>query len=144
MCVFYIHSRDIYFVRDIYMKKLIVNSMLASTLLLSGCVTFPTPESAKVDVIWDDVQAIENCQRMGIVYGSEGHFYDYWFQADKDMVWGTLNQMRIKAAALGANTVYLYQPLDFSSSVTMFANAYLCHKPKVTPAIKPELIPTVK
>ena len=126
------------------MKKLIVNSMLASTLLLSGCVTFPTPESSKVDVIWDDVQAIENCQRMGIVYGSEGHFYDYWFHADKDMVWGTLNQMRIKAAELGANTVYLYQPLDFSSSVTMFANAYLCHKPEVTPEIKPELIPSVK
>lgn len=126
------------------MKKLMVSSMLASTLLLSGCVTFPTTESANVDVIWDDVKAVENCQRLGIVYGSEGHFYDYWFHADKDMLWGTINQMRIKAAALGANTVYLYQPLGFSTSVTMFANAYLCQQPVVTSIIKPEIIPAVK
>ncbi|MGU3847195.1 DUF4156 domain-containing protein, partial [Vibrio diabolicus] len=49
--------------------------------------------------------------------------------ADKDMVWGPLNQMRIKAADLGADTVYLYEPLDFSTSVTMFANAYKCKQP---------------
>lgn len=126
------------------MKKLIVSSMLASTLLLSGCVTFPTTESTNVDVIWDDVKAIENCERLGIVYGSEGHFYDYWFHADKDMLWGTINQMRIKAAALGANTIYLYQPLGFSSSVTMFANAYLCQQPKTTSAIKLEVMPNTK
>ncbi|SKA43411.1 hypothetical protein CZ814_02448 [Photobacterium toruni] len=118
--------------------------MLASTLLLSGCVTFPTTESTNVDVIWDDVKAIENCERLGIVYGSEGHFYDYWFHADKDMLWGTINQMRIKAAALGANTIYLYQPLGFSSSVTMFANAYLCQQPKATSAIKLEVMPNTK
>lgn len=110
------------------MKKLITGSTFA--LLLTGCVTFPTPESEQVNVIWDDVKAVENCQRMGIVYGSEGHFYDYWLHADKDMVWGTLNQMRISAAELGADTLYLYQSLDFSSSVTMFANAYLCNIPK--------------
>lgn len=103
-----------------------VSSILASTLLLTGCVTFPTPESKKVHVVWDDVKTIENCQPLGIVYGSEGHFYDFWLHADKDMVWGTLNQMRINAAALGADTVYLYQSLNFKSSVTMFANAYLC------------------
>ncbi|MEC6881348.1 DUF4156 domain-containing protein [Photobacterium piscicola] len=126
------------------MKKLIVSSMLASTLLLSGCVTFPTTESTNVDVVWDDTKAIENCERLGIVYGSEGHFYDYWFHADKDMVWGAINQMRIKAAALGANTVYLYQPLDFSSSVTMFANAYLCQQPKTASTTKLEVMPDSK
>ncbi|SMY32046.1 hypothetical protein PMAL9190_00328 [Photobacterium malacitanum] len=117
------------------MKNILVSSMLASTLLLSGCVTFPTPESNQVDVIWDDVKAIENCQRLGIVYGSEGHFYDYWFHADKDMVWGTLNQMRSKAAELGGDTIYLYQSLDFSSSVTMFANAYLCNSAPAKPVV---------
>lgn len=113
------------------MKKRIATSLLASTLVLSGCVTFPTQESEKVDVVWDEVKAVENCQRMGVVFGSEGHFYDYWLHADKDMVWGTLNQMRIKAAALGADTLYLYQPLNFSSSVTMFGNAYLCNTKEV-------------
>ncbi|MDD9177665.1 MULTISPECIES: DUF4156 domain-containing protein [Aliivibrio] len=108
------------------MKTLIASSMLASSMILTGCVTFPTQESEKVDVIWDEVEVVKDCQRLGIVFGSEGHFYDYWLHADKDMVWGTLNQMRIKAAALGADTLYLYQSLDFSSSVTMFGNAYLC------------------
>ncbi|OCH19012.1 MULTISPECIES: DUF4156 domain-containing protein [unclassified Aliivibrio] len=110
------------------MKTLIASVVLASTMLLTGCVTFPTQESKKVDVIWDEVDAVKECKRMGIVFGSEGHFYDYWLHADKDMVWGTLNQMRIKTASLGADTLYLFQPLNFSSSVTMFGNAYLCGK----------------
>ncbi|MEF1325992.1 DUF4156 domain-containing protein, partial [Vibrio owensii] len=77
------------------MKKLMTAAALAT--LLTGCVTFPTQESEQVKVIWDDVNAIANCQHLGTVMGSEGHFYDYWLHADKDMVWGTLNQMRIKA-----------------------------------------------
>ncbi|APP08331.1 DUF4156 domain-containing protein [Vibrio harveyi] len=106
------------------MKKLMTGAALAA--LLTGCVTFPTQESEQVKVIWDDANAIANCQHLGTVIGSEGHFYDYWLHADKDMVWGTLNQMRIKAAELGGDTLYLYLPLGFSSSVTMFANAYKC------------------
>ena len=112
------------------MKTLMVSIIIASTMLLTGCVTFPTQESEKVEVVWDEVDAVKDCERMGIVFGSEGHFYDYWLHADKDMVWGSLNQMRIKSAKLGADTLYLYQPLSFSSSVTMFGNAYLCGKPE--------------
>ncbi|MDD1780538.1 DUF4156 domain-containing protein [Enterovibrio sp. ZSDZ35] len=107
------------------MKKALF-CLAASASLLSGCVTFPTQESNQVDVIWDDVAAIQDCELMGTVIGSEGHFYDYWLHADKDMVWGTLNQMRQKAHDLDANVLYLYQPLGFSSSVTMFGNAYSC------------------
>ncbi|WP_052470664.1 DUF4156 domain-containing protein [Vibrio owensii] len=104
---------------------------LAATLtatLLTGCVTFPTQESELVKVIWDDVNAITNCQLVGTVMGSEGHFYDYWLHADKTMVWGALNQMRIEAAELGADILYLYQPFGFSSSVTMIGNAYQCYE----------------
>ncbi len=109
------------------MKRLIKYFTLLSILIISGCVTFPTESSKKVAIIWDDPSAISDCLRMGLVYGSEGHFYDFWLHSDVDMIWGTLNQMSIKAEALGANTLYLYQPLNFSSSVTMFANAYLCN-----------------
>ncbi|KXF83319.1 DUF4156 domain-containing protein [Enterovibrio coralii] len=107
------------------MKKALF-SVVAPVLLLSGCVTFPTPESNQVDVVWDDINAIQGCELKGTVIGSEGHFYDYWLHADKDMVWGTLNQMRQKAFDLDANVLYLYQPLGFSTSVTMFGNAYAC------------------
>jgi len=89
---------------DISMKKRVMTLALAASL--TGCVTFPTQESEQVQVLWDNVNAIENCELMGTVIGSEGHFYDYWLHADKDMVWGTLNQMRIKAVDLGADTLY--------------------------------------
>lgn len=106
------------------MKKIMLAAAVAA--LLSGCVTFPTQESEQVKVIWDDVNEIQGCKHLGTVIGSEGHFYDYWLHADKDMVWGTLNQMRIKAAEKGADLLYLYQPFGFLSSVTMFGNAYAC------------------
>ena len=108
------------------MKALMIGVAVSIATLLTGCVTFPTAESEQVKVIWDDVDALKGCEHKGTVIGSEGHFYDYWLHADKDMVWGTLNQMRKKAAALGGDTLYLYQPFDFNSSVTMFANAYAC------------------
>lgn len=93
---------------------------------LTACVTFPTEESAQVKILWENSVAIENCTYKGTVIGSQGHFYDYWLHSDRDMVWGTLNELRIKGHALGADTVYLYQPLKFLGSVTMMGNAYQC------------------
>ncbi len=103
------------------MKKLMTAAALAT--LLTGCVTFPTQESDQVKVIWDDVNAIANCQHLGTVMGSEGHFTTTGCTQIKTW-FGNTKPMRIKAAELGADTLYLYQPLGFSSSVTMFANAY--------------------
>lgn len=98
------------------------------SLSLTGCITFPTEDSTKVQVIWDETDRIGGCELKGTVYGSEGHFYDYWLHSDKDMVWGTINQMSVKAAGMGADTLYLYQPFGFLSSVTMMANAYDCSR----------------
>ncbi|MBC7005886.1 DUF4156 domain-containing protein, partial [Photobacterium sp. BZF1] len=52
--------------------------------------------------------------------------YNYWFISDRDLTQGALNQLRNQAAALGANTVSLYSPPDFSTSVTLIGNAYYC------------------
>ena len=109
------------------MKTLLTATILLIATGLTGCVTFPTAESSQVQVLWDNEHAISQCVHKGTVFGSEGHFYDFWLHADKDMVWGTLNQMRIKAAKLGADSIYLYQPLGFVGSVTMIANAYDCN-----------------
>lgn len=95
--------------------------------LITGCVTFPTPESEQVKVIWDNNDFIQQCEQKATVFGSEGHFYDFWLHADKDMLWGAINQMRIKAAALGGNVLYLYPSLNFSSSVTLMGNVYVCN-----------------
>ena len=107
--------------------KLAAIALMCSSLTV--CITFPTDESNTVKVLWDDTDALLGCAHKGTVIGSQGHFYDYWLHADKDMVWGTLNEMRIKAAKLGADTIYLYKPLGFTGSVTMIANAYDCESP---------------
>ena len=104
--------------------KLAAIGLICSSL--SACITFPTAESNTVKVLWDDTDSLVGCEHKGTVIGSQGHFYDYWLHADKDMVWGTLNEMRIKAAKLDADTLYLYKPLGFTGSVTMIANAYDC------------------
>lgn len=101
---------------------------IALALFLTGCVTFPTPESEQVTVIWDEINQLENCDHKDTVYGSEGHFYDFWLHADKDMIWGALNQMRIQAAKKGGNVLYLYKPFSFTSSVTFLGNVYFCDK----------------
>ncbi|MEC4725103.1 DUF4156 domain-containing protein [Shewanella sp. D64] len=108
------------------MKAVSSIAVLLLTLGLSGCITFPTDDSNQVKVLWDVSESISQCEHKGTVIGSQGHFYDYWLHADKDMVWGTLNEMRIKAALLEADTIYLYRPLGFTGSVTMMANAYKC------------------
>ncbi|BDM64350.1 hypothetical protein NFHSH190041_18020 [Shewanella sp. NFH-SH190041] len=113
------------------MKKMLITALL-STGVLSGCVTFPTHESNQVKVLWDDINALQHCEHKGTVIGSQGHFYDYWLHADRDMVWGTLNEMRIKTADMGADTLYLYQPLGFLGSVTMMGNAYRCNPSNLT------------
>lgn len=112
-----------------FMKK---NILIGICLMITGCVTFPTPESSKIHVIWDEIDKVSQCEIKGLVYGSEGHFYDYWLHADRDMVWGTINQMRIKAVHLGADTIYIYPPFGFLSSMTMMANAYDCSGSKST------------
>lgn len=101
---------------------------------LTACVTFPTEESAQVKILWENSVAIENCTYKGTVIGSQGHFYDYWLHSDRDMVWGTLNELRIKGHALGADTVYLYQPFKFLGSVTMMGNAYQCAETQASEA----------
>ncbi len=108
------------------MKLLKTLLVLAGAASLSACVTFPTMESEKVKVLWDDTYALRGCEHKGTVLGSQGHFYDYWLHADRDMVWGTLNEMRIKAHEKGADTIYLFRPFGFLGSVTMMANAYDC------------------
>ncbi|MGL4712985.1 MAG: DUF4156 domain-containing protein [Shewanella sp.] len=109
------------------MKKFRLLCILGLIIVnLTGCVTFPTIESQHVKILWDNPLAVNSCTLKGTIIGSQGHFYDYWLHSDKDMVWGTLNEMRIKAYQLNADTVYLYQHFNFLSSVTVMGNAYDC------------------
>ncbi|MEH0742989.1 DUF4156 domain-containing protein [Vibrio cholerae] len=66
------------------------------------------------------------CQLLGEVTGSEGHWYSYWFFANDVMIQGATNDIKNRAYALGANTVYMVSPQDFVTSFTLMGNAYLC------------------
>lgn len=106
--------------------------MLAASLaMLAGCST-PTakmiPEANGVHLRLDAQFNADNCQWLGEVIGSEGHWYSYIFFANDVMVRGALNEAKNQALALGANTVYLVQPQDFVTSFTVMGNAYHCPK----------------
>ena len=94
---------------------------------LAGCSTSPLLADAnQVSLTWDANDKLNTCERRGTLIGSQGSWYNYWFISDRDLTQGALNQLRNQAAGLGANTVSLYSPPDFSTSVTLIGNAYYC------------------
>ena len=115
------------------MKKLILLS-LCFHLMACLPVTKPDDQGAQVRVVFVrqivDEALVEKlqgkCTEIGEVVGTEGHWYDYLFIANDDMVNGALSDMRNRAAEMGANTVLLYQNLPFSTSVTFLGEAYHC------------------
>ncbi|KLN62935.1 MULTISPECIES: DUF4156 domain-containing protein [Vibrio] len=104
--------------------------VFAATLaVLAGCST-PTakldPDASGVHLRLDAQFNADDCQWLGEVTGSEGHWYSYIFFPNDVMVRGALNDIKNQAFDLGANTVYLVQPQDFISSFTVMGNAYNC------------------
>ncbi|MGF1685984.1 DUF4156 domain-containing protein [Photobacterium japonica] len=98
-------------------------------LMISGCVTTPlAPHAQSVTVTWDTRDVLNTCERRGTVIGSQGAWYNYWFISDRDLTQGALNQLRNQADLAGADTVSLYYPPAFDTSVTLIGNAFLCHK----------------
>lgn len=99
------------------------------TLLLAGCTTPYTKmnsDASEVHLRLDGQFDAADCQWLGEVTGSEGHWYSYLFFPNDVMVRGALNDVKNRAHQLGANTVYLVQPQDFVTSFTVMGNAYLC------------------
>ncbi|MDD1795283.1 DUF4156 domain-containing protein [Enterovibrio sp. ZSDZ42] len=100
--------------------------LVTAPFLLSACVTMPEPKSENINVLWGDALEMTACEDKGVVVGSQGHWYDYWMISDGTLTEGAVNQMRNKAMALGADTLLLYSPKPFSTSVTFLAKAYRC------------------
>lgn len=103
--------------------------------LLSACaVAQRTEEGEQVRIVFVrqiiDVQLLaeiqKRCTGIGEVVGTEGHWYSYLFTNNDDLVYGALNELRNAAADMGANTVFVYQNIDFSTSVTFLGEAYTC------------------
>ncbi|MGF1911059.1 DUF4156 domain-containing protein [Vibrio kasasachensis] len=98
-------------------------------VLLSGCstpVTTLEDKASEVHVRLDYGFNADECVWLGEVTGTEGHWYSYLFFTNDAMVQGALNDIKNRAKKLGANTVFMIAPQDFTTSFTVVGNAYKC------------------
>ena len=123
--------------RCMYILKLI--ALLLISVHLAACIPVIKPDEAgqqvklvfiKQEINESLVKSFDkNCKLLGEVVGSEGHWYTYLFIANEDLTSGALNDLRNKAAGMGANTVVVHQNLYFATSVTFLGDAYQCQLP---------------
>ncbi len=109
--------------QSVYPKLAVAFAMMTS---LSACITLPNTQTEEVSVLWSEQGNMDVCELKGTLIGSQGHWYDYLFISNKDLTQGAINQLRNEASDMGANTVFLYKPKTFATSVTFLANAYVC------------------
>jgi len=116
----------------------IILPILVIALLSSACASYihQTDENSKsvrlhffIKDAMDDTQFValeQQCEHLGEVIGSQGHWYDYLFIPNKLMTQGALNDMRNEAHNIGANKVVIYKNMMFVTSVTMMGQAHNC------------------
>ncbi|MDN2480599.1 DUF4156 domain-containing protein [Vibrio agarivorans] len=100
-------------------------------MLLAGCSTPMATlngDADQIEVRFDSHFDPQECQWLGDVTGSEGHWYSYLFFTNDVMVRGAVNDLRNNAQQLGADTVYMINPQDFVTSFTVFGTAYQCQR----------------
>ena len=111
------------------MKKILV---LCLSFFISSCSSIPnTPDSEHVRLIFNKefdhaASKVSGCRYLGIVVGSEGHWYDYLFLSNEYMTYAALDDLRKAGHALGANFIYVDGDIDFNTSVTFYGQAYHC------------------
>ncbi|WP_375750252.1 DUF4156 domain-containing protein [Vibrio sp. HN007] len=98
---------------------------------LSGCTT-PTEQmsdkGSSVQVLYINTARIDNCEWLGRVTGTEGHWYNYFLYGNDVMITGAMNKVVNAASEIGGDTVVLAPPHDFVTSVTYQASVYKCQK----------------
>ncbi|OLQ91725.1 hypothetical protein BIY22_17370 [Vibrio panuliri] len=98
-------------------------------LTLAGCSTPYTQLNQGAEVVHirlDNGFNADECEWLGEVTGSEGHWYSYLFFNNDAIVQGAVNDIKNRAKKLGATTVYMVAPQDFTTSFTVVGNAYKC------------------
>ncbi|WP_047046109.1 DUF4156 domain-containing protein [Vibrio mexicanus] len=108
-------------------KKLLISGLAAFTL--AGCSApsnMPVVGSEEIHIRLDKTFSVTECEWLGDITGSEGHWYSYLFYTNDVMIQGAVNQLKNKAHDLGADTIVMIHPQDFVTSFTVFGNAYRC------------------
>ncbi|MDR9826011.1 DUF4156 domain-containing protein [Vibrio sp. FNV 38] len=100
-----------------------------SIMFLSGCAepwTNIEGQAKAIEIRIDTNFDPQECQWLGDITGSEGHWYSYIFFPNDIMIRGAINDLRNNAQAIGANTVFMISPQDFRTSFTVLGIAYQC------------------
>ncbi|CAH1545331.1 conserved exported hypothetical protein [Vibrio jasicida] len=98
-------------------------------LALMGCSTPSTLSSIPSDSVQIRIDSQFNpqhCEYLGEVTGSEGHWYSYLFYTNDAMMQGAMLDLKNKASAIGADTVFMISPQDFVTSFSVLGVAYRC------------------
>jgi hypothetical protein len=90
------------------------------------------PDNKPVRMIfYNEVNLAKNlpkCTYISPIVSSYGHWYNYLFLSNKEMTQGAIDDMYNKANEVGANVVYVYKNINFTTSVTLLGQAYHCEK----------------
>lgn len=79
-------------------------------ILLAGCSATPvTDAGAAVEIV---TARPANCKLVGEVVGSQGNVFSGDYTSDKNLMIGARNDLRNKAAAMGANVVQMQNTLN--------------------------------
>ncbi len=108
-------------------KKLLISALAIP--LLAGCANpsnMPVAGSEDIHIRLDKTFSVTECEWLGDITGSEGHWYSYLFYTNDQMIQGAVNQLRNNALELGADTIVMIHPQDFVTSFSVFGNAYRC------------------
>lgn len=103
-----------------------IPALLVLVLLLTSCGIAHLKEEARHVQFAESSAKLASCEYLGEVTGSEGHWYTYLFISNRTLTQSALDDLRNRAAELGANTVFIGWPHDFVTSVTMYGLAYRC------------------
>jgi len=68
-----------------------------------------------------------DCRYLGEIIASEGHWYNYLFISNRNLVQGALNDLYNRANKVGANVVFISDNVSFTTSVTYYGQAYHCN-----------------
>ncbi|KTD63520.1 outer membrane lipoprotein [Legionella santicrucis] len=126
------------------MKKIL--SLTALSILISSCASISAdPQTARI--IASPSPVPKGCKYLGQVVGNQGNFFTGSFTSNRNLEEGAMNDLKNKAAKLGANYIHLVTNRagvtgsmsgSFNSqggfmsgsseqtNVTNLGNAYLC------------------
>ena len=112
---------------DLFKTSLII---LIGTFISSCAPVQLHPDNKPVRLVFHNEIMLSkitpDCDYMGPITSSYGHWYNYLFISNTDLTNGAIDDMYNIANKRGANVIYINNNIDFATSVTLLGQAYDC------------------